>query len=461
MWSDETCKIYGLSTDNKIHTREEWEEFIHPDDLEYVRKVSNEELTSQGYTAFHHRIRRRNGDIRYVFSQASLEYDTYGNAIGLIGAVHDITETRKAEEALAQSESNLRLIMDLIPQSIFAKDIEGTYLFVNKAFASLYGVTPEELVGKKMSDSIPESGEAKIFNKQDVEVIATGNRISIPDHTFTDSKGNVRSFNTIKIPFIVAGPKIIASLGVSNEITEQKQVEEERTKMIADIIQRNKDLEQFSYIVSHNLRAPVANIMGLSEILQIPELNNEEQGRLITDLGICVNKLDEVIIDINNVLRFKSKEGYKKENIKFSKIIDDIKIGIEATIKNEGVSIITEFSQVDDLFTLKTYIHSIFHNLISNSIKYRQLGINPLIEISSARNGNTICLTFKDNGLGIDLAKCGAQVFGLYKRFHGHIEGKGMGLFMVKTQVESLGGKISIESEVNKGTIFYIEFELN
>ena len=105
-------------------------------------------------------------------------------------------------------------------------------------------------------------------------------------------------------------------------------------------------------------------------------------------------------------------------------------------------------------------MYSIFYNLISNSIKYRRQHIPSVIAIESRLAKNKMELIFIDNGMGIDLNKNGGTVFGLYKRFHNHIEGKGMGLFMVKTQVETLGGKISIKSAENKGTEFKIEFEV-
>jgi signal transduction histidine kinase len=148
----------------------------------------------------------------------------------------------------------------------------------------------------------------------------------------------------------------------------------------------------------------------------------------------------------------------KKELIKFSELVNDIKISINNLIKKEHVEIISDFSEVNKMFAVKSYLNSIFYNLISNSIKYKQTNINPKIEIKSFRLNNKIIIIFRDNGIGIDLEKKGDQVFGLYKRFHTHTEGKGMGLFMVKTQVETLGGKISIKSEVNKGTVFEIEF---
>jgi signal transduction histidine kinase len=127
-------------------------------------------------------------------------------------------------------------------------------------------------------------------------------------------------------------------------------------------------------------------------------------------------------------------------------------------LQSEEIRIETDFSQAEKIFSLKTYIYSIFYNLIINSIKYKQPTLPSVISIKSYRDWDKLFLIFKDNGLGIDLTKNGAQVFGLYKRFHSHIEGKGLGLFMVKTAVEMLGGSISIASAVNKGTIFTIQF---
>jgi len=141
-------------------------------------------------------------------------------------------------------------------------------------------------------------------------------------------------------------------------------------------------------------------------------------------------------------------------------MVDDIKISIDNLIADNNIEIRYDFSEVDEFLTLKSYLHSIFYNLILNSIKFRQEQVAGVIEIKSHRLKDSVELSFSDNGKGIDLEKRGGQVFGLYKRFHTDIEGKGMGLFMVKTQVETLGGKISVLSQVNKRTEFKIEFEI-
>jgi signal transduction histidine kinase len=252
--------------------------------------------------------------------------------------------------------------------------------------------------------------------------------------------------------------KRAAELVIANKelVFQNKQKE----KMTADLIQRNKDLEQFTYIISHNLRAPVANIIGLSYRLQQVDLADDIKKQIAGGLSTSVKKLDEVIRDLNDILKVRQKVDESKQLINLTQFASDIHLSIEKMIENENAVIVWNFSEVDEILTIKSYLHSIFYNLISNSLKYRQPGIPPAIEIRSQKLNNKIILLFKDNGLGIDLRNLSDHVFGLYKRFHtDRAEGKGIGLYMVKTQVESMGGKISISSEVNKGTEFKIEFE--
>jgi len=458
-WSEEMCRIYGLSPGETRQSYESWLSFIHPDDLGYVLEVTKEEKQNISSSSFYHRITRKDGDIRHILSQSQAVLDKVSRPVGLTGVAHDITEMKTAENALAQSESNLRQIMDLIPQSIFVKDYNGRIVFANKSFAALYGLSSKQMIGSTLAEIMPVESEAEYLQSQDREVILSGETKTVPEFNFTDHKGARHLFHTLKVPFIVAGTNEKAVLGLSHDITEGKLAEAERSRMIADIVQRNKDLEQFSYIVSHNVRAPVANISGIAEILKMGELDKTDRDKWIDELVVSVKKLDAVIMDLNNILKITHTDNSKKEPVKFSGLLNDITFGFNGQVKSNNAKIISDFSAVDEILTLKSYLYSIFFNLVSNSIKYRQPGITPVIEIRSARIDNMVRLIFKDNGLGIDLEKRGTQVFGLYKRFHWHVEGKGMGLYMVKAQVESLGGKISVKSEVNKGTEFTIAFE--
>ena len=332
-WSEELCKIYGLSPHDNIQSYPSWISFIHPEDLEYTKKITNDARRSGTSIAFHHRIIRRDGVIRYLYSQAEFEFDKDGNPVSLHGVAHDITDMKIAEI--------------------------------------------------------------------------------------------------------------------------------ERTKIIADIVQRNNDLEQFSYIISHNLRAPVANILGLVNIIQTIGIEKDEADSTTEFLKIAAQNLDHVIVDINHILEIKNNVSAKRETINFRKILNEIQLSISNRITDEQAIIYADFSAAPEITTVNSYLYSIFYNLISNSLKYHRPGVTPVIHITSLKTETGIRVIFNDNGLGIDLKKNSSNIFGLYKRFHHHVEGKGMGLFMIKTQVESLGGKITLSSEVNKGTQFIIEFETN
>jgi signal transduction histidine kinase len=147
----------------------------------------------------------------------------------------------------------------------------------------------------------------------------------------------------------------------------------------------------------------------------------------------------------------------KKETVYFDDLLEAIKTSIQNIIVNEHVKFNCSFDNADSIFAIRSYLYSIFYNLISNSIKYRQTAVSPIISIQSRKLEDKIELRFKDNGKGIDLEKNSGQLFGLYKRFDTTMEGKGMGLFMVKTQVEALSGTIKIKSKLGEGTEFVIQ----
>jgi signal transduction histidine kinase len=247
---------------------------------------------------------------------------------------------------------------------------------------------------------------------------------------------------------------------LKEEIADREKKEEELAEIANDLIQRSTDLQQFAYIVSHNLRAPVANIIGLSDILK-GDISNGDKSKIAQFLFKSVESLDEIVKDLNNILQTKFEITEKNEGFHLSKIVDNIKSSLQNLIEKENAQILTDFSAIDEIKTIKSYLYSIFYNLIQNSIRYKHPDRSPIIQIKSARYNAKIRISFKDNGIGIDMKKYGDKIFGLYKRFHQGIEGKGIGLFMVKTHVEVLGGSISVKSEAHVGTEFTIELPVS
>jgi len=290
--SEETCRIYGISFDNNLLSQKEWLAFIHPDDLDYVMKVTNESHETLSNISFHHRIVRRDGTTRYIFSHTHFELNAEGKPFGLYGVAHDETETKEAVTALAHSEANLRLIVDTIPQCLFAKDYNGKFVFVNRSFAALYGLAKENLVNELISKIIPVKSEADNFISEDQEVITSGKINTIGEHVFTDSLGAKRIFSTVKIPFTIIGTNEKAVLGISMDITNQKKHE-------LKIETQNKRLREISHIQSHEVRNHVATIKGLMQFIDISKMEDNESAQIFTMMKQSVENLDKAIHDIN------------------------------------------------------------------------------------------------------------------------------------------------------------------
>jgi signal transduction histidine kinase len=191
-------------------------------------------------------------------------------------------------------------------------------------------------------------------------------------------------------------------------------------------------------------------------MLQDEELDADDKEMAIRGLSRSITKLDDVITDLHTILQSKNELNEKKETVKLYEVFSDVKTSLNTIVIQAGATIKTTFG-VTEIKSIKSFIYSIFLNLISNGIKYRRENEPLVIEISSTQAGNKLILNFKDNGLGIDLAAKGGDLFGLYKRFHSHVEGKGLGLFMVKTQIETMKGKITVKSKPGEGTEFEIE----
>ena len=379
-----------------------------------------------------------------------------GHNINYLAINTDITHQKNAAMALEESSKRYQLLFEKASEGILFLSAEGIILGMNEAFAKMHGYTIDELLNLNI-----KAIDTPKYSKKMPDLLSrvlNGESVRFETEHF-HKNGNIVSLAVSSSLIQFANESYIQAF--HTDITEQKKTENLREKITDDLIRRNKDLEQFTYIVSHNLRAPVANIKGSSTILQSVELEESDKMEMINGLHHSVLKMENVIIDLNQILKIRNNINEKYENINFSELVNEIKMSLTDQISFEKFEIKCDFKECDTFYSLRSYIYSIFHNLISNSIKYKRDIEKSDIKIKTHKFFDRLSISFKDNGLGIDLEKKGDQVFGLYKRFHQDIDGKGMGLYMVKTQVETLGGTIKINSKVNEGTEFIIEFIYN
>jgi len=450
-WSDETFSIFEIDKNIFKPTHSSFLDLVHPEDRQKVDDAFKSSFTSAAYDTIRHRIITPSGNIKFVEERWKVSFNTNNEPIRVFGTCQDITETIQYEEKLALSS----LIVNSSHDVILSITLDGTITSWNKGAEKVLGYSSQEAIGQSIYMLIPPE-----LHDEEINITSNIKEKRVIDRYETvriKKDGTIVDVSLTVSPIVNEFNQVIGASKIMRDISEQKASEYEKAQMMNDLIQRNKDLEQFAYIVSHNLRAPVANIIGVTNFMKMPDIQPEENNQMVSALNKSVVALDNVIKDLSLILQIRREINEQKTLIRFSEIMNEIQLAIENLINKEGVEFIVDFSEVDEINSIKSYIYSIFYNLISNSIKYKQLQVQPVIKIKSSLIDKQIVLVFKDNGLGIDLKKNKDTVFGLYKRFHTHTEGKGMGLFMVKTQIETLGGKISIRSEPNRGTEFKIE----
>lgn len=239
-------------------------------------------------------------------------------------------------------------------------------------------------------------------------------------------------------------------------VVSQRTVElSTSNRELAENVQK---LEQYAYITAHNLRGPVARLMGLIHLLKIkPEqIKDPETLNIIDKIKYSGKELDTIIRDMNTILEMKHAANEELAEVAFEDKLRNCMDILREPILNAQAKIEHDFSEVPSIKTNPVFLDSILYNLLSNAIKYRSSERMTLISLKSYRSEQFTILKVSDNGLGIDLRSYGGQLFGMYKRFHSHIEGKGLGLYLVKSQMEMAGGHIEVESELGTGTTFYL-----
>lgn len=227
---------------------------------------------------------------------------------------------------------------------------------------------------------------------------------------------------------------------------------------VENLLKHNQDLEQFSYIVSHNMRAPVARIQGLVNIFNKDNMSDEFNKEILKHLYDSSQSLDTILKDLTQIISIRKSIYIQKEYINIKEIIDIELVNLGNEI-NQTQAMIEKEIQIEEFYSIRAYMQSIIHNLISNAIKYRYPSRQLKILIRTYREGDTFYFTIQDNGLGVSLADP-YKIFGLYQRMHTHVEGKGLGLYLVKTQIEAMNGTIQVESKINEGTTFKVALPL-
>jgi PAS domain S-box-containing protein len=459
-WNKGIQGIFGYKKEDVGKTSSWWFDRIHPEDsLKMSVKLYSflEQKTERWQDEY--RFKCADGSYKYVFDRGFLVKDADGKAIRMIGAIQDVTKQKEEEQRLKLLETVITQTKDAVV--ITDKDISQSpipnIIFVNQAFTKMTGYKPKEVIGKS---PVMFAGPKSDMSELEKLSTAIKNYKECFIETVSYKKnGDEYWVNFSMIPVTNKEGEHSHWISIQRDVTKEKNQEREREQLIRELTQNNKDLKQFSYITSHNFRAPLSNLTGLLHLLEDVPIENDELQEILNGFKRSTHLLNETIEDLVKVVIIKDNPSILKEDISIKEIFENVFFQLNNQINLYKPTIKFDIEDSLTIHINKAYMESIILNLMSNAIKYRSQDKTPKISIKAVEKENFVNLVIKDNGVGIDLDKNGDKIFGLYQRFHDYPDSKGLGLYLVKSQIEAMGGSIEVESQVGKGTQFTLTFK--
>ncbi len=470
-WSTQQYRIFGYEPNEIEVNYDLFVSVLHPNDKDRVLQAVADVL--EGKRPYHEefRITKKDGSTCYVEAHGSVGRDENGKAIKMVGTILDITVRKQVEEELLKVNLELKGLFDSGNHvSIISTGLDGIITNFSKGSETLLGYTTDEMVGKQspailhIEEEVIKRGNelSELFGREirgfDVFVeYAKQGKYESREWTYKRKDGS-----TFPVQLVITGIRnsnneLTGFLGIATDVSWQKQKEHELETTINIVGEQNKRLLNFAYIVSHNLRSHSGNIEMILNILETAESDEEREEMLALLKGIS-KSLTETIVHLNEVVHIQTNLNIQKEKINLKNYANKIIEVLSGAIASKGGKIINNLPADLEIEYNAAYMESVLLNFLSNGLKYCHPDRIAEVTLDIYYEDDRPVLRIKDNGLGIDLKRNGEKIFGLYKTFHNNADAKGIGLFISKNQIEAMGGKVEVESEVNKGTVFRIFF---
>jgi len=459
-WGDGFKTLFGYEPDRTAMTHLEFEDFLHPSDKKRVNRGFLDAIASEK-NVWHdeYLFKKANGEYAFVQDRALIIRDENKKAIRAVGAMHDISQQKEEEDRLKLLELAITSSTDgiLILEINHKNLLKPKIVYANQAFTRMTGYPLREILGKTK----------QIFQGQNSDENQLG-RINQALLNFKPVEVELINYKkdgstfwvlVSSVPFANKQGDFTHWISIQRDTTERKKRELEREDLVNNLTRSNNELKQFSYITSHNMRSPLANMISISELIDTSKIPDPFAVEMIGNFKISARNLNETLEDLIQILIVKEKGKQEIERVKFDEVYQNVAFSIKSLIVDSSALIQTNFSGAEWVMFNKAYLESIFLNLITNSIKYSGKNKKPIIFIYTILNPETIQLVVEDNGLGFNMEKAQDKIFGLYQKFHNHADSKGIGLYLIHSQITSMGGNIEVESEENQGTKFTITFK--
>lgn len=387
-----------------------------------------------------------------------------GELLGFSKVTRDLTDKKRLEDRLTQtleelrrSEERARLLTEGISDyAIFMLNPQGIVISWNQGAENIKGYKAEEIIGKHFSAFYPEEANQRNYTEYELSR-------ALQDGRFEDEglrvrkDGNTFWANVLITPVYNSEKQLIGFSKITRDLSEKKKNEDLMRKN-KELHRINTDLDNFVYTASHDLKAPISNLEGLFSLLKYDlgsDLDKHQE--VLSRIENSMARLNSIILDLTDLTRIQHEEN-KVEQVNLTEMLDEVEGSLENLIYSCNAVVERDLSGFDQLNYSRKNLRSILFNLVSNAIKYSSPERRPVVKIKTEMQGGRYVLQVSDNGLGID-EKYKQKIFSMFRRLHTHVEGTGMGLYLVKRILDNSGDRIELDSEPDKGSTFRLYFQ--
>jgi PAS domain S-box-containing protein len=358
-----------------------------------------------------------------------------------------------APELSSTEAFNLALFFDMSPDLLCIAGYDGYFKKINPTVSKTLGYTNEELFARPIDDFVHIDDRGITAKKRDN--IKKNNPLLNFENRYVTKSGEIVWLSWTSMP--IESEQVV--FAIAKNITHKKKLDEDRNTLLTNLTKLNNELKQLTFSTSHDLRLPVSNLLSVFNLIDISKVQDQETIEFIGMLQTSTESLKSTLNNYVDRLSQKDVLTVFSEELLIKDCLDLALKSLRSLIQNSKAIINFDFSAFEKIKFNKTYLESIFLNLITNSVKYAKPESVPVISIYTKIENGVKQLVFMDEGQGFDMDNIKDKIFGLNQKFHNHDDSKGIGLYLVHNYIMNSGGRIIVESRVNEGARFIISFK--
>jgi PAS domain S-box-containing protein len=446
VWDEATERLFGYTAGEFPGTFEEFADRVPDEDMDIVRQELEAAIESgQEYRA-DFRVQPPDGEQRWVQVRGTITDDDDGEPGRMLGIQTDITEQKEREQAIEQARAELRQIIDLVPDPLYAKTLDDEVLFSNEANAELHGLTPEELEGKREREIESDVENIEDFDKyrqREREVVERGESMTFEER-LRGPDGETHSFRITRIPFASADRDEDAVLGYARDVTELKEYEQELEESHQKVEQRNEELETLNRILRHDIRNDVVVMSRLGAELE--EHVGDDGEDLLDQLLERGDHIRELTTSLRELMRTLLEEESELKPVRLDTVIESQVRDVSQSFDDAAVTM-GDIPRVS--VKGNKMLSSVFRNILSNAIRHNDSEVAK-VDISAHKRDERVEVRISDNGPGVP-ESIREDIFGKGKKGL-ESKGTGIGLYLVNQLVEEYGGEVWVEDRAEHGS---------